>query len=200
MRIKAILAATVGGLVLSGCISLGGSEAPTQLLTLTAADSISAGTAAQGNVGTAMAVQVPSVPQRLNVARVPVTTGDSTIAYLKDAHWVDKPANLFRNVLVETIRARGSRFVVEGGELQYAATTQLTGELTEMSFVADAVDPGIGSVIVRYDAVLALPDGALRTQRFEHSEANVLADPVQVSRALNIAANVVAGEVADWVK
>lgn len=178
---------------LPGCISFG-AEPPPSLLTLTPAASIPAGQAVAGNLANAMAVQVPSAPQRLNVTRVPVTTSGSSLAYLKDAMWVEKPADLFRNVLAETIRARGNRLVVDGGGLEYSAPTQLMGELVEMGY-----DASSASVLVRYDAMLSLPGGAVRTRRFEHRISGVLAEPEAVGDALNSAANRVAEEVAEWV-
>ncbi|WAT19128.1 ABC-type transport auxiliary lipoprotein family protein [Aurantiacibacter sp. MUD11] len=179
---------------LSGCISLGGIDPPDQLLTLTPSASVPAGAAAEGEVAAALAVQVPSVSQRLNVNRIPVTTSDSSLAYLADAFWVEKPAQLFRNVLAETIRSKGNRLVVNGGELEYAARTQLSGQLVDLGY-----DATTGSVVVRYDAVLESPDGTIRTQRFEESVSGVPADADFVGPALNEAANRVADQVAEWV-
>ncbi len=187
------LAALASFAALSGCISLGGGEVPDQLLTLTPSATIPAGAAAEGQATAGLAVQVPSVTQRLNVTRVPVTTSDSSLAYLQDAVWVEKPAQLFRNVLAETIRAKGNRLVVGGGELEYAAQTQLSGQLVDMGYDADS-----GSVIVRYDAVLRLPDGTLRTRRFEEA-VPALPEATDVGSALNQAANTVADQVAEWV-
>lgn len=190
---KLALLAPLLALALPGCISIG-SEPPEQLLTLTPSAMVPAGEVAEGNARTALAVMTPSVTQRLNVPRIPVSTSDSSLAYLADAHWVEKPAQLFRHVLVETIRAEGKRFVVQGGELEYAATTQLTGQLAEMGY-----DSLSGSVIVRYDAMLALPDGTIRTRRFEESVSGIAAEPAAVGEALNDAANAVAADVAEWV-
>lgn len=187
------LAAVASLAALSGCISLGGDDPPERLLTLTPTATIPAGAAAEGEVAAALAVQVPAVTQRLNVTRVPVTTSDSSLAYLQDAFWVEKPAQLFRIVLAETIRAKGNRLVVGGGELEYAAQTQLSGQLVDMGYDANS-----GSVVVRYDAVLALPDGTIRTRRFESSEP-ALPEAGDVGAALNAAANAVADEVAEWV-
>lgn len=195
MTNKTVLAATLLSLTaLSGCISFGGGDAPDQLLTLTPTASVPAGTAAEGEVTAALAVQVPSVSQRLNVNRIPVTTSDSSLAYLTDAFWVEKPAQLFRGVLAETIRAKGNRLVVNGGELEYAARTQLSGQLVDMGY--DATN---GSVVVRYDAVLESPDGTIRTRRFEERVSGVPADADFVGPALNEAANRVADQVAEWV-
>lgn len=188
-----ILAAVAAMAMLSGCISLGGVEPPEQLLTLTPAASIPAGAAAEGEAAAALAVQVPAVTQRLNVNRVPVTTSDSSLAYLADAFWVEKPAQLFRNVLAETIRAKGNRLVVGGGELEYVARTQLSGQLVDMGY-----DAASGNAVVRYDAVLEMPDGTIRTRRFEQS-VPALPEANDVGAALNEAANSVADEVAEWV-
>lgn len=180
---------------LSACVSIGGGgEMPDRLLTLTPAASAPAGASQSGQALAALAVLTPSAPQSLNVPRVPVHMGDSTLAYLKDAVWVEKPADLFRRLLAETIRAGGRRMVVDGGDLEFSARTQLTGQLAQMGYDAPS-----SSVIVRYDAVLQMSDGTVRMQRFESSEANVLPDAAFVGPALNRAANDVAAQVAEWV-
>ena len=193
MRIFPAIAALAALTTLSGCISFG-AEPPERLLTLTPAANIPAGTAATGEVTAALSVEVPSVSQRLNVPRVPVTTSDSSLAYLADAVWVEKPANLFRNVLAQTIRASSDRLVLDGGELAYAASTQLSGQLVEFGY-----DATTSSAIVRYDAVLAMPDGRIMTRRFAREMADVLPEAIPVGAALNDAANAVAVEVAQWV-
>ena len=194
MKTKPILAALAAIAALSACVSIGGAEAPEQLLTLTPAASVPVGAAAEGEASAALSVQVPSVSQRLNVARIPVTTSDSSLAYLADAWWVEKPAQLFRTVLAETIRAKGNRLVVSGGELETVARTQLSGQLVEMTY-----DATTASAVVRYDAVLELPDGTVRTRRFESSVPGIPAEAGAVGAALNEAANTVADEVAEWV-
>lgn len=190
--VRAALGAALAG-ALAGCISFG-PDPPDQLLTLTPASMAPAGTGSTGEASDGLAVLEPGASQRLQVNRVPVMTSDSSLAYLEDAFWVERPAQLFRNLLAETIRARGNRLVVDTGELEYAASTQLSGQLVEMGY-----DAGTSSVVVRYDAVLALPGGELRTRRFESSEAGLPPDVAAIGPALNRAANQVAREVADWV-
>ena len=189
---KALLPAT-SALLLAGCVSLS-PEPPASLLTLTAARAAPAGATSTGEAANALAVIEPDADQRLNVVRVPVQTSDSTLAYLKDAVWVDRPAVLFERLLVETIRARGDRLVVGESDLGYAAATKLSGQLLDMGY-----DAASGSVIVRYDAVLQQPEGQVRTQRFESRVSGVAADAASVAPALNQAANEVAAQVADWV-
>lgn len=178
---------------LAGCLSLGG-KVPEQLLTLTPARAAPAGAATSGNAASALAVMEPNAQQRLNVTRVPVQMTDSTLAYIKDAVWVEKPARLFQQLLGETIRARGTRLVVDEGDLGYSAATKLSGQLLDMGY-----DVATGSVVVRYDGVLQSADGRVQTRRFESRVPGVAAEAAAVGPALNQAANDVAGQVAEWV-
>ena len=179
-------------LPLAGCLSLG-ADPPASLLTLTPERAIPAGSSTTGPASSALAVLEPSTDQRLNVTRVPVQTSDSSLAYLKDAVWVEKPARLFQSLLAETIRARGNRLVVKEGDLGYNAVTTLSGQLIDMGY-----DVASASVVVRYDGVLQRPDGQIQTRRFE-SRIPTAAEAAAVGPALNQAANQVADEVAEWV-
>ena len=192
MRFKPVFA-LLPAMLLAGCISFG-AEAPDRLLTLTPTASAPAGSATSGELSSALAITEPSTAQRLNVTRVPVMTSSSALAYLEDAFWVEKPARLFQRVLSETIRARGNRLVVGGGELEYAAPTQLGGELVAMDY-----DAASASVVVRFDAVLQMPSGQILTRRFESVVSGVAPDAIAVGPALNQAANDVAMQVAEWV-
>lgn len=190
------LSVALGTVLLSGCISIGGGgDPPDQLFTLTSSATVAAGAMAEGNLAGALAVTEPAVPQHLDVTRVPVQVSATSLAYLQDAFWVEKPARLFQRVLAETIRARGDRLVVSSGELEYGAQTQLDGELLAMDYDAQR-----SRVIVRYDAVLRLPDGAIRTRRFESEVTGVPPEATAVGPALNRAANEVAAQVAHWVE
>ena len=192
MLTKALLPATFA-LLLAGCVSLS-PKPPPSLLTLTSARTAPAGTTSTGDAATALAVVEPETEQRLGVVRVPVQTSDSTLAYLKDAIWVEKPARLFQHLLSETIRAGGTRLVVAEGDFGYAAATKLSGRLLDMGY-----DAASSSVVVRYDAVLQTPDGKVRTRRFENRVSDVEPKVEAVGPALNEAANAVAGDVAAWV-
>lgn len=180
-------------LALSGCLSLGG-KVPAQLLNLTPASSAAAGTAASGSSESALAVVDIQAPQKLDVTRVPVVMNGSSIAYLKDAQWVEKPAHLFGRLLSDTIRARGNRLVVSGTDLEDVAATKLSGTLAAMDY-----DAARGAVVVRYDAVLRTADARIQTRRFESVVPGVEAKAVPVAEAMNRAANDVAAQVADWV-
>jgi cholesterol transport system auxiliary component len=192
MAVKAVLAASAV-LALAGC-SLGG-KAPKELYTLTPLRSAPAGATASGTATTALAVLEPGTPQRLGYTRIPVQVNPTTVEYIKDATWTEKPARLFQRLVSETIRAKGTRLVVGENDLQYAASTKLTGQLIDFGY-----DAASGSAVVRYDAVLQTgSQQQVRTRRFEATVAGVAATGPAVSAALNQAANQVAGEVADWV-
>ena len=186
-------AAAAAAMALTGCISLG-KEPPDQLLNLTAASPAPAGTAASGNVDAALAILDLQAPQKLNVTRVPVVMDGSSLAYLKDAEWVEKPADLFGRLLADTLRAKGNRLVVSGTDLEYAAATKLSGTLAAMEY-----DASRGAAVVRFDAVLQTGDSQILTRRFESEVTGVSAEARPVGEALNRAANDVAGQVAEWV-
>jgi len=181
-------------LALSGCVSLGGAEPPESLLTLTPANSAPAGAGVSAAQGEAVALHEPSVPAELDVLRVPVRIDDASLAYLKDAVWVERPAQLFRRLLAETIRTQGERVVLVGGDPAARGSMQMRGNLSRFGY-----DASQSAVIVRFDATILDRDGVVRQQRFEAIETGVLADAASVGPALNSAANDVARQVADWL-
>lgn len=180
-------------LVLGGCVSLGGAEPPQNLLTLTPELSAPAGSSLKVASSDTIALHEPTVPAEIDVLRVPVRISESSIAYLKDAVWVERPAQLFRRLLAETIRVRSEKVVLPGGDPAARGGTQLRGQIDTFGY-----DASRSAVVVRYDATLLETDGSVRQQRFEAVEQGVLAEPGPVGAALNRAANEVARQVADW--
>jgi cholesterol transport system auxiliary component len=180
-------------LVLGGCISLGG-EPPASLLTLSPETRAPAGAGVSGTERPVIAVLGIDTPAKLDVLRVPVAVTDTELAYLQEAFWVEKPARLFRRLVGETIRARGQAMVVDGDATATLATVSLRGTLTEMGY-----DAASSSAVVRFDAVRIDREGKVTTRRFEARETGVVAEAKAVGAALNVAANRVAAEVADWV-
>lgn len=194
MRRLTKVASTAGlALALAGCLSLG-SEPPPSLLTLSADATAPGGGVVQGNVASAIAVLEPGAPQSINLTRVPVQVNDAEIAYLQDAVWVEKPARLFQRLLAETIRARTGRLVIDAETASLGAATRLQGSLGAFGY-----DARTSSVVVRYDAVRTGAGDSVETRRFEAVVPGVPAEATPVGRALNEAANRVAGEVAAWV-
>jgi len=190
LRLAAPAALALG---LAGCISLGGGKVPPTLITLTAEAAAPAGTGASGKAGDAIVVLDPETDRRLAVQRVAVTVDAANVAYMKDAMWVERPARLFRSLLAETLRAKGGRLVFEDADGTASGRTRLAGRLLDIGY-----DGPSRAVVVRFDAILEAPGGAITTKRFEARVDGVDPKAKAAGPALNRAANEVARQVADW--
>ena len=193
MRSFRLLPALAAATLLSGCISFG-EDPPESLLTLTPTVTANAGSGASGNQDSALALVEFDAPQRLDVTRVPVQVTDSTVAYVQDAVWVEKPARLFRRLIAETIRAGSGRVVIDGDDPGVFADTRLHGTLREFGY-----DARTGEVVVAVDMARGGEGSQVTTRRFEARVPGVLPEAGPVGVALNQAANEVAGQIAGWV-
>jgi len=181
-------------LPLVACVSFG-EDPPSTLMTLTSEATQPVGTTRIARDGAAVSVLPPSVPQALNVLRVPVQTGSTGLAYLKNAQWVEPPNRLFRNLLAETIGARTGRPILDIRAYSLAPGIRLGGRLPQFGLDATRAE-----VVVQYDASLARGGTApLENRRFEARVPVAHEDAATVAAALNRAANQVAIEVADWI-
>lgn len=178
---------------LGGCLGLGG-KAPKTMIALSAEATAPAGALGSGKLADAIVVLDPQTDQRIDVQRIPVQVDDSRIAYMQDIAWVERPARQFRHLLAETIRAKGSRLVMEEVDELTGAKLRLGGRLVDMGY-----DARSQSVIVRFDAMREDAAGNVASRRFEASVPGVAPKPGQVAPALNRAANEVARQVANWV-
>lgn len=190
-------------LILGGCIRFG-AEPPSSLLTLTPETSIAVGETANSATARSVSIAVPNVSQELAVARVPVRSGETNIAYLKDAHWVEPPSRLFARLLSDTVSARTGRVVLSLRQSLSDPGARLGGELR--TFGIDALT---SEAVVTFDATLvrdrpADTSGArspltFEKRRFEARVPVATIDAASAGVALNRAANQVAVQVADWV-
>jgi cholesterol transport system auxiliary component len=181
-------------LALAGCISLA-PKPPEQLIRLTPDQSAPAGAQASGQLADAIVVLDPDADRSLDAVRVPVKISPSSLSYLKDAFWTEKPARQMRTLLAETLRAQTGKLVVEGIGYEGNGQTLIGGRLLDMGY-----DVPTHSVVVRFDAIRTERNGPITTRRFEATVANVKPEAADVAPALNHAANEVARQVADWVK
>jgi cholesterol transport system auxiliary component len=182
-----------GMLLLSGC-SLGlGGKPPPFLMTLSPTAMAPADAGRSVQAGDAITIAVPSTPQAIATTRVPVSDGQTAIAYVKDAAWVEPPARLFQRLMAETVRVRTGRAVLDLRQVQGSAGTQLSGQLLHFG-----VDAKSAQAIVIYDAAL-IRGKRLDTRRFEARSSLGIIDAASSGAALNRAANDVAGQVADWI-
>jgi cholesterol transport system auxiliary component len=189
-RSKLVLAA-LALMPLSACF--GGSKAPPQLLTLTAAQTRQAGTARSAQEGHVITVTTPAVPPEAASSRIPVYVSATSVQYLKDSQWVAKPNELFRQMLSETLAARTGWTVVDPSVYTQVQGMVLGGQLLRFGF-----DPNRMEAVVEFEASLARPQQAVSTNRFEARVPVAAAEAGAVAAGLNQAANQVAGQVADW--
>lgn len=188
------LIALAAALALSGCISFG-EDPPPSLLTLSAASRVATGKLTTAAPGQAIAVVPPRVPAALATTRVPVQSGATQLAYLKDAVWVEAPNRLFERLLEETIAAKTGRVVIGPRDSAGDAGTRLSGELLNFGLDARTME-----AVVTYDAVMQREGSTdVATRRFEARVPVSAAKPGPVGQGLNEAANKVADEVTAWV-
>lgn len=193
MRLQS-LAAAAAALALGGCLSLGGGgDPPAQLFTL-AAYAAAPAAARTASAEQAVTVLTPSVPESLQVRRVPVYVSPTSVQYLTEAQWIDYPAELFRNVLSETVAAETGRVVLDPRQFARDPGLQVAGQLGTFG-----LDPGRMEAVAIYDATIDRADGGVATRRFEARVPVGSVEPAAVIPALNEAANRIAGEVAAWI-
>lgn len=203
MKKLAPLALAALTLPLAGCIKFG-AEPPESLLTLTPTATVAVGEAISSAIARTITITVPVVPQELAVARVPVRSSDTSVAYLKDAQWVEAPNRLFARLLSDTITTRTGRVVLSLRQSFSDPGARLGGELRHFG-----LDAQTNEAVVTYDATLSRdrpagengsrPAMTFEKRRFEARVPVTAIEPVAAGIALNAAANQVAGEVADWI-
>jgi cholesterol transport system auxiliary component len=184
-------------LALAACgplVQIGGNATPPDALLTLRAGEVPAG-AVDVDPAATLSIALPSVPGTLQTLRLPVTTADTEVQYLKAANWAEQPSKLFQRLLGDVAAARGIA-VIDSRQSDVTGARKLTGTLREFGLDVRAAPV----VRVRYEAMLTSRDGRLLAmRRFEASEAVAAQTPSEVGAALNVAANKVAGEVAGWV-
>lgn len=183
-------AASLAALLLAGCVSFG-AKVPDSLWRLTPEAAPAAGTVGGGTLAGAVIVAEPEAETRLDVQRVPVQIDDNRVAYLQDAQWVERPARLFQHLVVETIKSRGNRLVLDQ-DTGSDAGLRLSGRLIDLGY-----DARSRSVVVRFEGRRE-EGGRITTRRFESVVPDIEAKAAAVGPALNRAANDVARQVAEW--
>lgn len=186
-----LLFACLSVLPLAACF--GGAKAPAQLLTLTADQSRAPGEARAAREGHVITVTTPASPQDVAVNRIPVYVSPTSVQYLTGAIWVGKPADLFRQLVSETLAARTGWTVIDP-----AVYTQVQGMVLGGQLLRFGYDPGRAEAVVVFEASLARPDQSVSTNRFEARVPVAAAEPNAVAAGLNQASNQVAAQVADW--
>ena len=180
-------------LSLGACVSFG-AKAPPSMLVLTSTNSVTSGTLRSAAANEALVVLMPQTPRKLDTNRLPVQIDDSSIAYLKDAVWADKPARLMQLLLMETIASKSGRLVLNEADTGGKGQQFLSGSLLEFGVDAAAME-----AVVVYDAVKLVRGQVVEKRRFEAKKSVTVMEAAPVGAALNDAANDVAGQIADWI-
>jgi cholesterol transport system auxiliary component len=181
---------------MSGCVSIGvGGEPPTSLLTLRADESIADNAERSIADGAPIAVNLPVTPRLLDNLRVPVQVNDTSVAFVKQAFWADKPSRLFLAVLQESLAAQTGRLVLPADEIAGGASLVLNGTLSEFGYDANSA-----RAVATYDALLRNKDGTVSSRRFRATAPVDAVEPELIGAALNDAANKIAADVGIWVK
>ena len=179
-------------MALGACVSFGG-KAPPSMLVLTSDNVVSAGSVRMASSAETLVIQTPAVPRKLDTNRIPVQINASSIAYVKDAFWADKPARLMQSLLVETLSAKTGNLVLNEVDAGGKATVYLSGSLLEFG-----IDAATNEAIVVYDAVKITRNSPAEKRRFEARRPLSVVAPAQAGEALNAAANDVAVQIAGW--
>jgi len=191
---KTPLLILLAALPLSACISFGAAPPPT-LLTLTSASSVAVGQDQNSGTARSITLQVPTVPQALATARVPVQSTATSIAYVKDAQWAEPPARLFARLMSDTVAARTGMVVLSSVQAVGDPSAQLGGELRNFG-----LDATTREAVVTFDASLTRAGmQSVEKRRFEARVPVAAIDAPSAAAGINTAANSVAQQVADWV-
>ena len=188
-----IMVPSLMALSLGACVSFG-AKAPPSMLVLTSTSSVTSGTIRSAAANEALVVLMPQSPRKLETNRLPVQIDDSSIAYLKDAVWADKPARLMQLLLMETIASKSGRLVLNEVDTGGKGQQFLSGSLLEFGVDAAAME-----AVVVYDAVKLVRGQVVEKRRFEAKKSVTVMEAAPVGAALNDAANDVAGQIADWI-
>lgn len=193
MRKPVILLPLAAAFALPACLSLG-ADPPERLVRLSATATVQPQTSRTASASETITVIEPTVSRELQTARIPVRTGGTAVAYVKDVQWVDMPAAEFARLLSETISATTGRVVLDRKQFTFDPGTRLTGQLHAFGIDADSME-----AVVAYDAALARGADQVETRRFEARVPVAAVDGASVGPALNEAANQVAAQVAGWI-
>jgi len=152
---------------------------------------------AASQAGQIVVVEQPAAVGKLQTLRVPVLMGDTRIAYLKDAQWVENPSRLMQRLLVDRMNAAGMTAVGPG--IREESGRLITTTMRE--FGLDARDRAAPRAVVRLDVVLSGTSGKLiGARQFEVDVPIADESPDAVVNGLSLGANKVASEMVAWVR
>lgn len=181
--------------LLTGCIKLG-SKPPAKLLVLAAPAPTAEAAMITAAPGTTVTVLDPETPRKLDTVRIPVQVDETTVAYVKDAQWVDRPRALFRQLLARTLAADGTVLVMEPGQYPVDGGRRVMGQLIDFG-----IDARTHQAIVTYEATISTGNGGTIVRRSFTASAPIgKIEAATVAGPLGDAARQVARDAAAWIK
>jgi cholesterol transport system auxiliary component len=135
-------------------------------------------------------------PQELSNDRMVIRAGAQEIQYLKDMRWTEKPGRLLRPLFAEHLKAHlPNAILLSPTQLEPAPNYRLSGRVTAFQVQRDS---GKAQVSVEMLLTSAKTRTALAKSFTAEAGADVLSSS-DMARGLNIAANSVAQDIANWV-
>ncbi len=181
-------------LLSGGCVRIG-AKPPQSLLTIASHAVVKPGVTERVSDANSIALLQIGSARAIAPSRVAVRASDNSVAYVKNAVWADSPRGLFHALLTETLDARDDLVVVDLTQYGVDPRQKLSGDLVDFT-----IDAKARQAVVTFDASLIGPDGAITRRRFTASAPVREVDAKGVAAPMQVAANQVAGEVADWVQ
>jgi cholesterol transport system auxiliary component len=153
--------------------------------------------ATPGAVLRTVVVEAPLPAASLRTLRIPVVTGDTSLAWLKDAQWLEPPARQFQGLLLDMLSAQPGLAALDARLHSGPAQLRLAGSLDSLG--VDVRNPARPVARVRYTAVLSGARGVLvATAPFDAARPVDPASPESVVRGLSEAAQEAARAAALW--
>ena len=199
-RAVLLLIAPVLALAPAGCgplIDLGGSEGPVAHYALTPLDELPRDFDQRGVV---LFVEEPTLPGGLRSSAIAVRSSETRIEYLSGAQWAERPSEMIRRQLIETLEKAGLAQIVGQGSLEIASDYRLKSDIR--AFQADAAE-GPARAQARIAVVVKLvrtaPTEIIATRRFEASAQADSRDLDRTIAALDAALHVILTDVVMWL-
>lgn len=196
------IATLLAALLLAGCsslLSLGPDNSKQRIITLSAD-----GERIVLPPGDALLVTAPDTPAHISGLSVTVQPTPTSISYLADMRWSDRPARLFAQLLADRLDGGAQRTVLSGRQVDIPATVRLLGQLKAFSIVPDdsSANAKRFTAVVVYQAMLVgMPADKLLAQSecTGREAATSLAAPA-VGIAFNRAANACVTTLGPWLQ
>lgn len=196
------VATLLGALLLAGCtslLSLGPDTSKQRVITLSAE-----GERIALPPGDALLVAAPDTPAHISGLAVAVQPTPTSVSYLGDMRWSDRPARLFAQLLADRLDGGAQRTVLSGRQVDFPAAFRLVGQLKSFSIVpvrGNAGVTGYTATVVYHAMIIGMPADKLIAQgQCSGDEAAASLAAPAVGIAFNRAANACVTALGPWLR